>query len=375
MKIAITVPQFPPKRIGGTEIATYNIAKHLARRGHEVHVITSLDKGLPKESMDEGFYVHRIFWRKIRFLGVMSFWIKIFLCLKKIKPDIVHTQDIGIGIPGFLAKTFLKMPFVVYGQGSDVYLPSTFKNTISKLALKNAESVIALTEDMKSEMQKLCDRDILVIPNGIDLEKFKNLSRKDIRKRLKIKDNEKIIAFVGSLYPVKGLRYLIKAMKFMIEETKNVRLMFVGDGEESEELESLVEEFGLKERVKFIGRVQNEEIPQYMAASDVFVLPSLSEGFPNVVLEAMASGLPIVATKVGGLPEIIRDGENGFLVEPKNPKEIAEKVLLILEDDELRERMSRNNKDRVKEYTLESVVERLEHVYRSQLYTSEPSLA
>ncbi|NIA12340.1 MAG: glycosyltransferase, partial [Nitrospiraceae bacterium] len=198
MKIAIIVPQFPPKQIGGTEIATYNIAKYLARRGHEVHVITSLDEGLPKESTEEGFYVHRIFWRKIRFLGVVSFWIKIFWCLKMIKPDIVHVQSVGMGIPGFLAKIFLKKPFVVYGRGSEVYLPSTLKNTISKLMLKNADTVIALTEDMKSEMQKFYDRAILVIPNGIDLEKFKNLSRKDIRKRLKIKDNEKIITFVGT---------------------------------------------------------------------------------------------------------------------------------------------------------------------------------
>ena len=367
MKIAILVCLFPPKWLAGTEIATYNTAKHLARMGHEVHVITSLDKGLPRESMENGFYVHRIFWRKIRFLGVMSFWVKIFWCLKTIKPDIVHAQSIGMGIPGFLAKTFLKMPFVVYGRGSDVYLPSTFKNTISKLALKNAESVIALTEDMKSEMQKLCDRDILVIPNGIDLEKFKNLSRKDIRKRLEIKDNEKIITFVGTLRPVKGVKYLIKAMELIIKKNENLKLMLVGDGEEREELERLVEELDLKECVKFIGRVQNEEIPQYMAASDVFVLPSLSEGFPVVTLEAMASGLAIIATSVGGLPEIIEDGENGFLVEPKNPKEIAKKVLLILGSDELRENISKKNKEKVKEYGWECVIEQVECIYKECL--------
>jgi len=120
MKIAITVPLFPPKWLAGTEIATYNIAKHLARRGHEVNVITSLDKGLPRESMENGFYVHRIFWWNIRFIGIMSFWAKIFWCLKTIKPDIIHVQSVGMGIPGLLAKTFLKKPFVVYGRGSEV---------------------------------------------------------------------------------------------------------------------------------------------------------------------------------------------------------------------------------------------------------------
>ena len=367
MRIAITVPLFPPEWLAGTEIATYNIAKHLARRGYEVHVITSLDKGLPKESMEERLYVHRIFWRKIRFIGIMSFWMKIFWCLKTIKPDIVHVQSIGMGIPGFLAKTFLKKPFVVYGRGSEVYLPLTFKNTILKLVLKNADDVIALTEDMKNGMQKFCDKDILVIPNGIDLETFKGLSRETARTRLEIRDNANVILFVGRLHHVKGVKYLIKAMELIVRKNKNAKLMLVGDGEEREELESLVEKFGLKERVKFVGRVQNEEIPQYMVASDVLVLPSLSEGFPVTILEAMASGLSIVATTVGGLPEIVKDGENGFLVEPNNYGQIAEKVILLLEDEELRYKISKNNKERTKRYSWGHAVNKLEEIYQSFL--------
>lgn len=367
MKIAITIPLFPPKWLAGMEIATYNIAKHLARMGHEVHVITALDEGLPKESMEEGFHVHRIFWRKIRFVGVISFWAKVFLILRKVNPDIIHAQSIGICIPAFIAKKLLRKPYVVWGRGSDVYLPGKFIKSISKLVLKNANMVIALTDDMKREMQKICSRDVSVIPNGIDSERFENLSRESIRKKLKIEDNEKIITFVGTLRPVKGLKYLIKAMKFMIEENKNVKLMLVGDGEEREELESLVEDFGLKERVEFIGRVQNEEIPQYLVTSDVFVLPSLSEGFPVTILEAMASELPIVATKVGGLPEIIKDGENGFLVEPKYPEKIAEMVLLVLGNDELRERISKKNKEKAKDYSWDCVVEQLECIYKECL--------
>ena len=367
MRIAILVSGFPPKWLAGTEIATYNIAKYLARSGHEVHVITSLDEGLPKESMEKGFYVHRIFLRKIRFIGIMSFWIKIFWHLKKIKPDIVHVQSIGIGIPAFLSKKILKKPYIVWGRGSDIYLPDKFTKSISKLVLKNADAVIALTEDMKREIKKIYGRDIFVIPNGIDLNKFNNLSKETLRKRLEIKEDEKIITFVGTLRIVKGVKYLIKAMKIIKQKSPDTKMMLVGDGEEREELESLVEELGLKERVKFIGRVQNEEIPQYMVASDVFVLPSLSEGFPVTVLEAMASGVPMIATNVGGLPEIIKDGENGFLVEPKNPEEIAEKVLLLLEDDKLRERISRNNKKKAKGYSWDSAVEKLEEVYQNHL--------
>ena len=113
----------------------------------------------------------------------------------------------------------------------------------------------------------------------------------------------------------------------------------------------------------FIGKVPHEEVLKYMSLSDVFVLPSLSEGFPNVVLEAMASGLPIVATKVGGLPEIVKNGENGFLIKPRNSKELAKKILLILNDKELSGRMSKNNIKEAKKYSYENVVDNLEKVY------------
>ncbi len=364
MKIAIIVPLFPPKWLAGTEIATYNIARHLSKRGHEVHVITSLDEGLPRESMEQGFYVHRIRWRKIRFVGTISFWFKIFLALRNINPDIVHSQSIGMGIPGIVAKKLLKKPLLVWGRGIDVYLPGPLMKPLSKLVLRNADAVIALTEDMKREMQKICYRDVFVIPNGIDLEKFENLSREEARTKLQIKEDEKMVVFVGTLRPIKGLKYLIKAMNIITRQDTGVKLMLVGDGEERQDLQELVNELDLGNQVIFGGRVPNEKVSEYMVASDIFVLPSLSEGFPNVVLEAMAAGLPVVASKVGGLPEIIKDGKNGFLVEPKNPEQIAEKVMLLLRDEELRKRVSRNNKEKAKHYSWDSVVEKLEEIYK-----------
>lgn len=361
MKIAILTPLFPPKHLAGLEIAAYNIAKHLAEK-HEVHVITALDKSLPTESTEEGFYVHRFKTSKIPILRTVLYYIRSFFAVKKINPDIVHVQTIFLALSGLMIKKFLHKPYVVYGRGSDVYLAWRFKNIISKPILKNADGVIVLTDDMKREIQKIWDRDVFVVPNGIDLARFENLSKEDIRSKLEIKD-EKIILFVGTLRPVKGVKYLIEAMKTITDKNKNTRLFLVGDGEERKYLENLVRTLNIERYVTFIGKVQNDKVPEYMTASDVFVLPSLSEGFPVTVVEAMASGLPIVATDVRGLPEIIKNDENGFLVEPKNPNRIAEKVLLLLEDDELRERISRNNKEEVIKYSWESVVEKLEKVY------------
>lgn len=372
MRIAITIPLFPPRWLAGTEIATYNIAKHLARRGYEVHVITALDKGLPKESMEEGFYVHRIFWRKIRFAGVISFWTKVFLVLRKVNPDMIHVQSIEMCIPAFIAKKLMKKPYVVWGQGSDVYLPGKFIKSISKLVLKNANTVIALTDDMKKEMQKICSRDVSVIPNGIDLSSFEDLSRKEARSKLQIKDDEKVILFVGTLRPVKGIRYLIEAMRLIKDKNESTKLFLVGDGEEREYLKNLVKGLILEECVRFIGKLPNEKVPECMVASDVFVLPSLSEGFPVVILEAMASGLPIISTKVTGLLEIVKDGKNGILVESKSPDEIAEKVLLILGDDELREKISENNREEAKRYSWDSAVDKLEEIYQKSPVNLSP---
>jgi len=366
MKISIFVQFFPPKRFGGFETATYNIARYLSMVGHDVHVITTLDEGLPKKDMIKGFYVYRIFRSNIRFFGTLLFWLKIFYHLKKIKSDIIHIQTIGIETPTFfLFKKLLRKPCVIWGRGSDVYVPWMFREQISKFVLKNADAVIALTEDMKKKMKKIYDRDISVIPNGIDLSKVECLSKEDVRLNLGVKNDKKIILFVGALHPVKGLTYLVEAMKIIRD--KNKQLILVGDGKERDHLKDLVKKYGLEKCVIFIGKVPNDKVFKYMMASDVFVLPSLSEGFPNVVLEAMASGLPIVATNVGGLSEIVKDGENGFLVDPKNPEQIAEKINLFLEDEKFRERISKNSKNKAKEYSWESIIERLEKIYLREI--------
>jgi glycosyltransferase involved in cell wall biosynthesis len=364
MKIAILIARLPPTYLGGAEIAAYNIAKQLSKRGHEVHVVAILDHNLPKESTQNGFCVHRVKTVEIPLLRNTIYGIKSLFVVKKIKPDIVHSQSTSVhnaGLPAFLIKKILKLPYVVWDQGSEDLsrLGKPFRKTI----IKNSDAAIALTNDTKRAMQKICDMPISVIPNGVEFNKFENLSRHDLRNKLKIKKDEKVIIFVGRLHPIKGLPYLIEAMKIIYQKCPKSKLLIVGDGEEKNNLENLVKKLNLNVCATFIGMVPNETVPEYMVASDVFVLPSLSEGFPVVILEAMASALPIVTTKVRGLPEIIKNGVNGILVEPRNSEEIAEKVLLLLNNNELRQRISEKNKEKVKKYGWEDVAGKLEEIY------------
>jgi glycosyltransferase involved in cell wall biosynthesis len=234
--------------------------------------------------------------------------------------------------------------------------------------LKNAGAVIALTKDMKEIMKRIFGRDIYIIPNGINLDAFKRPPIKSVP-NLKSKDYEKVILFIGRLHPVKGVRYLIQAINILSAEGMvGVKLVIVGEGEERRSLEDYVKQLHLKEQVIFVGKIPNKKVPDYMAIADVFVLPSLSEGLPLVILEAMASGLPIIATRIGGLPEIIENGNNGFLVQPKNPKEIAEKLKLLLYNRELVEKMSQNNKKKAMNYSWEKIVYQLEEIYRRVIF-------
>jgi glycosyltransferase involved in cell wall biosynthesis len=359
MKIVLIVNLFPPKWLAGTEIATYNIAKYLSKKGNDIHVITFCDKRSPKKEKMDNFFIHRVDVKKIRILGVLHFWFQILLVIKKINPEIIHVQSISAAIPGLLSKFLLRKPYIIWAQGSDVYLPDRLTKVISKIVLKNASIVIALSEDMKSKMTNICEKDkIIILQNGIEPEKFRDFKREPNN------NIKKTILFVGTLRSVKGVNYLIEAMAIISTKLSTIDLLIVGDGPERAKLETLVKELNLQNCTHFEGKVSNEKIPEYMERADLFVLPSLSESFGIVNLEAMASGLPIVATNVGGLPEVVKNGENGLLVEPRNSKALAEKVLLLLDNIDLYNKISSINKENAKNYSWDKIAEKLEAVYR-----------
>lgn len=357
MIIAILVNHFPPKWLAGTEIATYNLAEHLAKRGHEIHIITSYDEGLPNFTKENGFYVHRIAWPKIKILGVIVFWLNVVFTVRKIKPDIVHVQSIGSGVPAYLIKKILKKPYTVWGRGSDVYLPGRFIRVTRNLVLQNADAILVLTEDMRKKMTEFTSRNIYIVPNGINLEQFNDRSQNLVKN-----GSTKNILFVGRLHPVKGVQYLIEAMEYVLKKVPNCNLILVGDGVDRARLETLSVQLGIKKSVHFVGIVPHEKVRIFMQQADIFVLPSLSEGFPGVILEAMACGLPIVATRVGGVVDIVNDGSNGYLVDVKDSKTVADRIILLLQDNEMRVKMSVNNRRMVEIYKWDEVTAILEKI-------------
>lgn len=363
MKIAFLVLLYPPKWLAGTELATLHLAKNLALRGHEVHVLTTADRDLPKEELSDAIHVHRIRCIRRRFIWTLHFGIAAQTLLKNIRPDIVQAQGAGMGFVGLIGKCLYHIPFTVWCQGSDVYIQNPLKRRITRRIFRHANRVVALTEDMRRECRKIHETDVSIVPVGITAIPVSPQSRDTIRRQLRIGPDKKIILFGGNLRPVKRVEDLVRAMSHVSRIYPDAHLVVAGDGEERGRLEALAGDLELSGYVRFLGRWPSETMQDIMTASDIFVLPSESEGFPLTILEAMASGLPVVATDIRGMKEIVLEGVNGCLVPPKNPEALAEKIVFLLNHDALRQKQSEANREKAKLYTWEHIAELFEREY------------
>jgi glycosyltransferase involved in cell wall biosynthesis len=182
---------------------------------------------------------------------------------------------------------------------------------------------------------------------------------------LSIENGEVVVGFIGRLTEQKGVEYLIEAISIISASNNNIKFVIVGDGVLKSALENQANKLGLY-NIIFTGFQRN--VPQYLQLFDIFVLPSLFEGLPVSVLEAFASGIAVVATKVSGTPEVVHDGINGFLVEPKNAKQLAEKLQILINDPILRKKFAENGKNLVKsQFSAELMVKKTVDVYSKLL--------
>ena len=207
--------------------------------------------------------------------------------------------------------------------------------------MMQTDAIVCENHQFKEELKRIGvpDEKISVIPNGINLESFHPSDKYKARKVLKISSNKTVILSVGSLSPIKGQDYLIRAIPELTADRNDIELILVGDGEWRSSLVSLIEELNLELYVTLTGFQHEHTIPTWLNTADIFVLPSLSEGTPNILLEAMACGLPIIASHVGGIPGIIKNGENGILIEPRSSEGLTEYLRLLIREKNMCERM------------------------------------
>ena len=267
------------------------------------------------------------------------------LLIRKIKPDIVHGHYLLTY--GFYAALAHYHPLLQMAWGSDVLIAPKNRvyRPIVKYSLKHADLVTVDCEMGKKAIVELRYRaeNIVVFPWGIDIKKFNlQVDGRDIRDNLDWQDNL-VVVCTRQHKPVYGLEYLINAIPDVIKKEPTARFLLIGSGPLTDDLKQLVNDLSIEKYVKFTGMIPNEELPKYLAASDIYVSSSLSDGTSVCLLEAMASGLPVVVTDVDAILEWVTDGENGLVVHKKSPGALAKAICRLLEDDNLRKKFSETN--------------------------------
>jgi glycosyltransferase involved in cell wall biosynthesis len=256
--------------------------------------------------------------------------------LRRIKPDIVHAHyATGYGLLGSLAAP---SPYVLSVWGSDIYeypRRSPVHAQLLKFNLHRADYICSTSLAMARETQRYTSKPVTVTPFGVDCEVFSPKPGKEERRPL-------VIGTVKTLDHPYGVEYLIRAFAIVVERftEHDVRLVIAGDGPLRSSLEALAKQLRLSDRVDFLGQLPQEMVPTVLRTFDIFAALSLRESFGVAVLEASACGIPVVASNVDGLPEVVEDGVTGFLVPPTDPSAAATALLGLLADRTRREQMA-----------------------------------
>ena len=340
--------------IGGLETFVVNLARKTDKNMYNSVVICLLDTGsLAEQIIADGISVINLNKpNKFDFNCI----IELFKLLRAKKIDIVHTHNTAAYIYGGIAAIFMRAK-LIHTEHGRIFPDASRRMLAERILSWFTFKIVAVSEDMKNcliKYEKISSGKIQVVYNGVDREKFKMVedrgARAEGRRNLGIGEDNIVIGHVARLCEVKDQKTLVGAFSELrkIENRKekierNLKLLMVGDGPERVNLEGLVERLDLKDSVIFAGL--RSDVQELYPLMDVFALSSLNEGISITLLEAIASGVPVVATKVGGNPEVVRNGKNGYLCNVSDPQDMADKVVqaLSVKMVQLDERFLMNN--------------------------------
>ena len=302
-----------------------------------------------------------------------SFFIPRYILKNITKPDLIHARFTYLDGYGCL-NIFKKwnIPLIVDIRGGlefEEYYFSPLFGKKQRKTINSANKILCVANwQVKRGLELgIPEEKLKCIPMGVDINKFKPRDKEKIRQDFNILE-EKIILFVGQLNKEKGVHDLLDAISQVISKSyykKDVRVIIIGDGSEKGNLMNLSKQLGITDLVTFTGQIIGEQLTKWYSLADLFVLPSLTEGRPNVINEAMASECPIVATNICGIPEQVKDGYNGFLVEPKNVELLAEKISYLLNNEKEMIGMGKNGRKRIIDegWTWEGYANKIKMIY------------
>lgn len=284
--------------------------------------------------------------------------------LRQERVDLIHAHEFDANVQGAFVAAMSRIPLVATVHGKH-YFWEKLRRRLAYRWVSRRATMVAVSEDLKNfivEKVGVCPERITVLYNGVDVS-HPPTTQFDVdacRREFGLPEKDQIVGVVGNLYPVKGHQYLIEGIPAVLKKCPDTSFIFAGRGQLEMELKDQVHRLGLSERVRFLGLRQ--DIPTILAMLDVFVLPSLSEGLSMAILEAMMAKKPVIATRVGGNPEIVLDGETGFLVPPKDSQALAESLAtLLLNRDQATQFAERGKRRAEGLFSLQTMV----HAYQS----------
>ena len=354
MKIALLSEKYTPD-LGGLAISTERLARLLTSAGHAVRVFAPTSSLLPSEqrTLPSGGGLVTRFGAHKRVDDTLVDWFELITAEHRREPfDLLHAYFLPQA--GFVAAytgKYLNLPSVISIRGNDVeraaFDPARFSHVM--YALQNASAVTTNASELVKKAKAFFNREVYLIPNGIDTEHFKPMERKEALAEAiglggkKKEERRAVIGFAGELREKKGLRALLYGYA-QVNRTRPSTLLIVGEVREGED-KKFFEEFRTSipdSRIIVTGSVPHKDMPAYYALMNAFVHPSLRDGMPNALLEAMACGLPVVVTPVGGAADVIRDGKNGLMIPVNDAEAISQAIRKILDDESLRRKLAAN---------------------------------
>lgn len=350
--------------VGGLEKLVALFAKRIDPEIFDVSVCCILRKGFFAEELEsQGIKIflvnENVEKNHSRFL-----FFKLSKILKQEQPDILHTHNTHPLMDGTIAGLMAKTPVIIHTDHARAF-PDKLKYMIAENVLSRfINKMVAVSEFSKQQLvdfEKINPDKITVIPNGVNFES-KQYDVKEIRKEFGVDNYEIVIGTVSRLTEQKGTKYLIEAMPKVIEAIPGIVLMVVGDGVCREDLEQQVKQLGIENNVKFYG--YQKAVDKYIQSMDFLVSSSIWEGMPLGILEVMQCGKPIVATTVGGVPEVVEHGKTGLLVESKQPEQLADAIVEMANKEGFIESAGLASIQRYKEnFTEEIMLKRYEELY------------
>jgi len=382
MKILIATDTYYPD-VNGAAYFAYRLATILAERGHNVFVMCPSRSFKNTVSNDKGVTVYGI--RSIPIPVYQNFRISpLFIsrtirrAVEEISPDIVHIQNhflIGkqavsaakkLGIPVIGTNHFMPENLVHY-----LHLPETAEKWLRKFAWRECIRIFRqldfVTTPTKTAVALLKNagfsKDVIPISCGIDLDRFKPTNDGAyLERRFAIPTDKPVLLYVGRLDKEKRIDLILRALPDILRVT-SVHLVLAGIGKEKQKLEELTEKLGIQKAVTFTGFVPDEDLQNIYRIADIFVIAGIAELQSIVTMEAMASGLPVVAVNAMALPELVHDGENGYLFSDGDKQMLAEKIIAILTNQTMRAQMAKKSLEIIKDHDINKIIEKYESIY------------